>query len=440
MSPAMVRYYQQNNASKLVFVFDNDGADQYTEIWADEKSGYNATLVIDYEVQSPPVAPTLTGPANGSVSVPTRRPSVGLTVTRRVTPRRRPTSSCGMPPGRRSLLHTACRAQPVLPDRPPSHRGATYQWACEPPMPPRGSVRTPPSSRSASRPTPVVTLATRPEMVFLNNAPRLESSGLDDRPAAVSVPGDGAGLRQWRLKYCGDNSWTPSTTLALSNSMPVTITVQVANGSPSLNGSASSAFTPRWGLDRALSGAGCGALQLADTGRRCHYASRTQLVIQYGSSPRRWHPASVGLVLVHRIGTQDPHLCYGRGSSRARPRLRSSIASTSRPTTTVATLDKWGINRSGPGRTTAACLPAGASTRASRCTAHARCMPGRRRVCALHLLVQVQVRAGGRTLSAGLMRSQGPTSQMAYKMSRSASAVRSWSFRPHRRGGGAAGV
>ena len=40
VTAAVKTYWAGTPSTKIVFVFDNNGSDQYTEIWADEKSGY----------------------------------------------------------------------------------------------------------------------------------------------------------------------------------------------------------------------------------------------------------------------------------------------------------------------------------------------------------------------------------------------------------------
>ena len=245
----MVRYYWQNS-SPLVFVFDNNGADQYTELWSLGKSGstYDSILTINYEIGAaaacadPGVARSV-----GSPSLTTRRPCHGSTTRRTATPRPLPRSNsmtlAGSPsahrgrwPGRRH--RSTCRLR--------CSRGTTYRWA----------VRTSNSYGQSLycaqqsfvvKANPVVTIGATRKMVFSNSAPRLVVEWTTDQPQSqyrvTATGGYSSGI-----KPGGDQSFTLDT-LALVSGTPITVTVEVWNNdTPVLTGSASRAFTPRYGL------------------------------------------------------------------------------------------------------------------------------------------------------------------------------------------------
>ena len=79
------RLLGNDSSSKIVFIFDNGRArSDYTELWADEKSGYNAELDIEYEDDDHP-----------------RRPDAGRSGCGASGHSRRPRRSTGRPQRRR---------------------------------------------------------------------------------------------------------------------------------------------------------------------------------------------------------------------------------------------------------------------------------------------------------------------------------------------------
>ena len=343
---AAMRYYWQNGSgtSKPVFVFDNNGTGQYTELWANGKTGgYDATLSIDYESQSAPTAPTPTGPANGAVSQ-TDTPTFSWT---HHDPQNDPQANAEVrvyDGGGTTLLYTwnpSPASQQSLVAPVGLLRGTTYQW----------EVRTadaavgygPYSARQSFsiKANPVVTINANRRMLY-NGQPRLAVDWSSDQPQAyfqVTAPGYDSGFRSG-----GDQSWTLDT-LALTNGTPVTVTVTVWNtDSPALGAASSRSFTPRWALTTHKKTLAAVPVNWQAPVVASNVPAGASLVIEYGSAatagagaPTAWYSSLTSVPKTQYLWWRAwfiPNATTG-------PTLDSiNIPFDS----TVAVLDKWGVN------------------------------------------------------------------------------------------------
>jgi hypothetical protein len=347
---AAIRYYQSNNA-KPVFIFDGASSSDYTELWSRDKTGgYDITLSIDYTVQSVPNAPTLNSPVGGATVV-SANPTINFTpsdpqgdtcVAYRyqvaldagfTSIYEDNTVSGSFPNGvaiNRALVNT-------LPTR-----GSTYYWRV---MTSDAATGYGPWATGASfvlKALPVVTVDATRYMVFSNGAPRLQVRWSCNQPQV-----------SYRVTATGgyDSGLIPSTaqqhtldTLAVTSGTPVTITVAVTTADP-LTGSASQAFTPRYGLtvhrrDLGSVPAGWGVPAI-DSGVMPTDAS---LVIEYGSNtsavsaPTQWYsslgPVPLAQWLFYRA--------WFIPSNTAGPTLNSITIPVIGG---VQSVDKWGTTR-----------------------------------------------------------------------------------------------
>jgi len=332
----IVREYHDAGATKLVFVFDNASSGDYTELWADERSGYDATLVIDYEVVSGPDAPTQTAPAAGATSV-TQTPTfdwnhVDPDGDPQVSAEVRLWNSTGG-----TLIDTfpvvGATSSLVCPIN--LGRGTTYQW----------DVRTADASGygpySAKRSViikaaPVTTITNTRFMEMSGGLPRLRVKWTCDQTQ-----------KKYRIQAGAyDSGWVTSTsqnvllsTLALTNgtAVSVTVTVETTDG---LQDADTRSFTPRWGLtvhrrDLTAAPVSWGTPSLLST-----VPSGAQLVIEYGSNstagaaPTAWYSTLSSVPKARYV--------YWRAwfipSATAGPQLdRITIPANF----TVQTVDKW---------------------------------------------------------------------------------------------------
>jgi len=287
----IVREYHDAGATKLVFVFDNASSGDYTELWADERSGYDATLVIDYEVESGPDAPVQTAPAAGATSV-TQTPTfdwnhVDSDGDPQVSAEVRLWNSTGG-----TLIDTfpvvGATSSLVCPTA--LGRGTTYQW----------DVRTADASGygpySAKRSftikaAPVTTITNTRFMEMSGGLPRLRVKWTCTQTQ-----------KRYRIQAGAyDSGWVTSTsqnvllsTLALTNGTPVSVTVTVET-TDLLTDADVRSFTPRWGLtvhrrDLTAPPVSWGTPSVVST-----VPSGAQLVVEYGSNsaagaaPTAWY-------------------------------------------------------------------------------------------------------------------------------------------------------
>lgn len=407
----IVNYYWVNN-SNLVFVFDNNGSDQYTEIWSLGKSGttYDAVLTINYEVQSAPTAPTPTAPAVGAVSGP-NQPVFSWTHNdpqgdAQANAEVRIYDAAGT-----TLLYTwnpTVGSTQSLTAPVALTRGTTYQW----------EVRTadaatgygPYSAKRAFsiKANPVVTISTVRKMVFQNGAPRLVVEWTVDQPQATfrvtATGGYDSGIKSGT-----DQSWVLDT-LALTNGTAVTITVAITNtDAPALSASAPLAFTPRYGLTthkKTLAGvpANWQTPAIAST-----VPAGCTLQIEYGSAasagagaPTAWYPTLSSVPKTQYLW----YRVWFIPSATQGPSLQSINIPYDQ---TVAALDKWGGSAvwpwENPGGLPARCsIDPGEAVYGTRSL---RIDPNGVQQYDIVYSTKFRVRAGGSYTLSGLMRSQG---------------------------------
>jgi hypothetical protein len=247
---AHVRAYWVMPATKIVFVFDNASAGHYTELWADEKSGKDAVLSIEYETAGPPNAPTLGSPAAGTTTVDDT-PTLSWTHN---DPQGDAQSSAEVRvwdaagTTQVGITRTVTGAGNSLAWPVALPRGTTYQW----------DVRTadavsgfgPWSAKQAFtvKALPVVTIDPVRYMVFASGAPRLQVKWSSDQPQT-----------HYRVQKTAapafDSGWLAGTAtsytlaaVALTDNVLVNVTVSVRSDPFPLEGSSNRNFTPRYGL------------------------------------------------------------------------------------------------------------------------------------------------------------------------------------------------
>jgi len=244
----MLVYYHAQNASKLVFVFDEVGSGDYTELWSESKSGgYDATLTIDYEVQSVPDAPTLVAPANGATVV-TQNPTFDWTHNDpqgdpQTAAQVRVWDAAGTTQVGPTVTVPSSASAVVWPAA--LARGTTYQWDVH------TSDATGYGTYSAKRTVsikanPVVTIDATRYMEMYNGVPRLRvkwslTGGTQKRYRVTGPGGYDTGLVTSTAQSVRLNG------LALTNGIAASITVEVTT-TDDLTDDHTRSFTPRWGL------------------------------------------------------------------------------------------------------------------------------------------------------------------------------------------------
>lgn len=353
---AMVRYYWSGGAGAgpIVFVFDNNGADQYTELWSLGKTGttYDAVLTIDYDTNTPPTAPTLVSPGVGA-TVADDTPTFSWTHN---DPQGNPQASAYF-----QLYNAAGTAigAPVLVSGTTQTytpaaltRGTTYQWSVQ--TTDAAGVYGPYATKQTFtvKALPVVTIDPVRYMVFASGAPRLKVKWTADqaqthyRVQRTAAPAFDSG---WIAS--GAQEYTLST-VALTDNVGVNVTVSVRSDPYPLEGSASRTITPRYGLTvhrRDLTPAsetlptGWGTPAIAST-----VPAGATLQIEYGSNstaataPTSWQ-STISAVPKARY-------LYWRAwfipSNSAGPTLDKITIPYTR---SVAALDKWSTTKDGVG-------------------------------------------------------------------------------------------
>jgi hypothetical protein len=246
---ALVRtYWGWDN--KPMFIFDPVDTDDYAEFWSNNSPSntYDPKLIIEYEVASPPSAPTLSAPVSGEL-VTTQTPTFSWVHN----------ATQSDPQTSAEVTVYAADSTTVVGTQTVAGAGSSLTW---PTNLPRGvayfwSVRTADVSgygALAAKKTftvkgpPTVTIAATRVMKWSNGRPRLEVSWTTDQPQGtyrvqVTTPAFDSGPQNGALQtYLLD-------TVDVQDNVAANVTVTVSNTDAApLTGSASRSFTPRYGL------------------------------------------------------------------------------------------------------------------------------------------------------------------------------------------------
>jgi hypothetical protein len=276
-----VSYYFTNKTSALVFTFAGNSSSDYTELWSREKgSTYDATLVIEYEVESVPNAPTLVAPASGA-SVAQTNPVFSWTHSDAQSNPQTAAEVALYDAAGTGLLYTwpvaGAAGSLAAPDA--LVRGTTYQYAV------RTSDATGWGPFSAKRTfsiraLPTVTISTTRTMEFANGAPRLRVNWTSSQTQVKHRVQSGAFDSGW---ITGTTQTYLLSTVGLTNGTPVSVTVSV-EAADALQGSDTESFTPRYGLTTHRKDLGSAPVNWETPSISATVPTGASLVIEYGSN------------------------------------------------------------------------------------------------------------------------------------------------------------
>jgi hypothetical protein len=413
---AAMRYYWGNGANptlKPVFVFDNNGTNQWTELWSRNKGGnYVAYLSIDYESNTPPNAPTLNSP-NGAV-VLSATPTLNFTPS---DPQGDAAAAyhyqVATDPGFGSLYEDLAVTGPftngVAINRVVQNalsRGSTYYWRVQT-SDAEGYGPWATGLSFSIKANPTVTVKTPRKMTY-DTAPRLIVEWTCDQPQyqwrVTATGGYTSGIQTG-----GDQSHTLN--LALTNGSAVSVTVEVWTTEGLYNYSSRS-FTPRWGLTthkRTLADTPINwqAPTVVATVPQDATNGNCQLIVEYGTAAAAADAAPTGWYTSFSSVPKTPYLHWRAWfipNHVTGPTLDSLTIAYDK---TVATLDKWGVQAVWPWEANGG-IPARFSVDPGEAVYGTRslrldCDGGLRYICS----TKVKVREGRSYVLSGLMRSQG---------------------------------
>ena len=346
----MVQYYWANR-SNMVFVFDNNGASQYSELWSLGAAGtqYNAVLTVNYDDAAPPLAPTPTAPSAGQVDL-LDRPTFSWTHNDpdpQSNAEVRVYDASGT-----TLLYTwnppVGSSQSLVAPVALTH-GTTYQWECRTADAVSGYGPYSAKQSFTLRANPVVVIDATRYMEFYGNLPRLRvkwsvTGGVQYKYQVT------AGVFNTGLQTSPNQSVLLDT-LGLTNGTPqsVTVYVETADGA-TYSASATFSFTPRWGLTTHRRDLTAVPLAWGQPSAVATVPSGASLIFEYGSAatalaaPAVWYPNMSSVPLAQFV--------YWRAwfipSSTAGPTLDYLDIPTDN---TASFVDKWGTTRDTPGLT-----------------------------------------------------------------------------------------
>jgi hypothetical protein len=343
---AMVQSYFSVDRAKLVFIFDPMDSNDYTELWSRTgiSNTYDAKLIIDYETDAPPAAPTLLGPLSGS-TIEDQTPTFSWNHND-PNPQSQADLEVYANDGvtlvaSQSVMGTA----ETLDLTTTLTRGQTYKWRMRTWDAVSGAGAWYSTLLSFTvRALPVVTISATRKMVFAGGAPRLAVDWTSDQPQTHYRVQSSAGY---------DSGWVAGSdvthvlaTQAVVSGTAQTITVSSRSSYGALEGSASRAFTPRYGLTTHRKDLTTAPLNwgvpVVTPGSQ---PADTQLVLEYGSDtaanavPVSGWQSSLSSVPVAR------YLYYRAWfipSATTGPTLDKLVIPTD---ATVTLLDKWGTTR-----------------------------------------------------------------------------------------------
>ena len=343
---AALRSYWDASASRLVWVFDQITASDYTEIWSGEKAGYEPYLEIVYEEKTVPDAPALVAPAAGAINQSTT-PTYSWTHDATDGAQTGADVDVWENPGPTHVgTYHVTGAGNSLVQPTPLPAGFTYSWKV------RTSNAQGNSLYSTSRLFTVgvvasVVLGSTRRMVFDNGAPRL----------SVSWTATAIVQAEYRVSCASpvyDSGWLAGTatthvlsSLNLTDGVPVTVAVEVRDtiGGTGVNVSDTQAFTPRYGLtthrrdlttapDEWLSASILPATQPADTTLKMQYGSNATAA----AAPTAWVDEIGSVPLARYLFWRAWFL----PSASAGPTLDKVTIQSG--TGASPKLDKWGMN------------------------------------------------------------------------------------------------
>lgn len=399
---AHVRYYWGNRASLSVlpFIFDPNTTSDYTELW--HKAGYYATLTIDYESNTPPVAPTLVAPAAGTTTADDT-PTLSWTHS---DPQGDPQASANVQlwdAAGTTLLATynvvGTGSTYTIPARP---RGLAYQWCVQTAdaegYGPYSAKRT-----FTIRALPVTTITNTRFMEYASGAARLRVKWTCSQTQTH--------YRVQTASPAFDSGWIAGTvqeyllsTVNLTSGTAVSVTVSVRTDPFPLEDSDNRSFTPRHGItvhrrDLTVAPVNWGTPVIVST-----VPAGASIVVEYGSSatatatpsPNTWY-SSLSAVPKARYVFYRATLIP---SASAGPSL-DSITIKSDATTQV--VDKWSVVRDTPGLSAPWSIDTGEYVYGSR-SIRADVTGAGPWVCSSY---GIPVRAGRSYILTGLMKSEG---------------------------------
>jgi hypothetical protein len=300
---AAVNYYFANRTSALVFTFAGNSSSDYAELWSRERgSTYDATLVIEYEVESVPNAPTLVAPASGA-SVAETNPVFSWTHSDAQSNPQTAAEVALYDAAGTGLLYTwpvaGAAGSLTAPDA--LVRGTTYQYAV------RTSDATGWGPFSAKRTfsireLPVITIDSTRRMEFASGAPRLLVKWSVSHPVAqthyaIESPA-GNIIAPWTA---GTASEYLMSSVGLTDGVPVEVGVWV-RASDGLENVQIVTFTPRFALTTHRKDLGSAPVNWETPSITATVPTGASLVIEYGSNdtaapdPAAWYStlSSVG--------------------------------------------------------------------------------------------------------------------------------------------------
>lgn len=277
-----VIYYFNNKTSYIVFTFAGNSSSDYTELWSREKgSTYDATLVIEYETQSVPNAPTLVSPAAGEVVVSDTPTFAWTHSDAQSDPQVEATVELYDAAGTTLLdtqIVTGSAGSLVWPT--PLVRGTSYQYRVK--TSDAGGYGAYSALRAFSiKPLPTVTVDSTRYMAYANGAPRLR----------VKWSVANGTQQKYRIVAPGYDSWWQTSTaqdvtltsVNLTDGTPVTVTVEVET-SDLLQGSDSETFTPRYGLTTHRKDLGAAPVNWGTPSVTATVPTGASLAVEYGSN------------------------------------------------------------------------------------------------------------------------------------------------------------
>jgi hypothetical protein len=340
---ALVEYYRTNGASKIVFVIDAQDSNDYTEFWSRDTTK-DATLTITYVDQSPPNAPTLVAPAAGATVDGTLTPTFSWTHN---DPQgdAQDFADVELADNAGTVLstQTVTGAANSLVWPSALTRGLTYKWRVRTSDAVSGYGAWSAQITFTIRANPVVTVSATRVMTFdaVNHQPRLVVSWTADQPQSSYRVQTSSGYDSGTIT---GPAQTHTLARNLTSGTAETVTVTVTS-TYATTGSASQAFTPRWGLTTHRKDLTTAPVDWLTPVVVSTVPTGASLVIEYGSDTAA-NAVPVSGWLSSLSAAPKSRYVYWRAwfipSATAGPTLSTLTISTNNSVTLV---DKWGTTR-----------------------------------------------------------------------------------------------